>query len=143
MLKKGRTYRNVTYRYRKIAELNEVSGTGLEAIPKKYPYPRYCGRGYTGTRATGIDFKSNVPKFGCRSLGIAAVPNTPLRFGRAHSERIPPVFLVRTLPNIPLRISQILLVSYVGEGNSQRLRTCVEYNITYIRMRIAYSYTRP
>ena len=56
-------------------ELTEVSGTGIGFIPN----------------LTGV--------FG---RAFAAVPATPVRLGRVFTEQIPPVYLVRTLPNIPL-----------------------------------------
>ena len=88
-----RTYRSVGYRYRKNAEfcrgvvyryrktteltevwftriekntqLPEVSATGIEAVPNKYPYPRYFGLAVDGTstRGTGIDFTPSLPIF--------------------------------------------------------------------------------
>ena len=59
-----RPYRTVGYRYLVRTELTELSGTGVKFVPNHtgvlgrvsipvpniYRYPRYCGRGYTGTR---------------------------------------------------------------------------------------------
>ena len=41
-------------------ELTEVADTGAEFVPNKYPYLQDCGRGYTGTRGTGIAFVPNL-----------------------------------------------------------------------------------
>ena len=100
--KNYRTDRSVGYRYRNNAEPTEVSGTGIEAAPNKYPYPRYCGRGYTDTRGTGIELLPNLSKFRvpisswCRTLPEFSVP---VRYLLTKYSRYT---LVRTLPNMPL-----------------------------------------
>lgn len=42
---------SVGYRYQTSTELTEVSGPIIETVPTKYTYPRYSGRGHTGTRS--------------------------------------------------------------------------------------------
>ena len=50
-----RSYRSVGYRYQVRTNLTEVSGTSIDRVPNKYPYPRHCGRGYSDTQGTGIE----------------------------------------------------------------------------------------
>ena len=59
-IEKNTELTGVGYRCRKYTDLTEVSGTGIEAVQNNPPYPRYCGRGYTGTR---FDFIPTVPNF--------------------------------------------------------------------------------
>ena len=73
----------------------EVVGIGMEVVPNvpKYRVPGVPVLGsYRTYRSVGYRYRLRTEPDRSVREGLAAVPNTPVRFGRVFTEQIPPVY---------------------------------------------------